>query len=432
MSRPGEPGPPPEVAARLHGWLHPAILAAAALSVASGFAQFGVFTALADVATAFGQGAGAGVAAELGLSGTTLGLGLGIIRLAALGSLPLSSMADHIGRKRVLLTSCAAGLALTAVAAVAPSYWFFIALFALGRPLLSTTNNIVSVIAAEETSTRDRAKSIALITAAYGTGAGIPALVRALDERLLGDVLGFRGLFALALVPLLVVPLLGRVIEEPERFSRLLRTGHENRMGLGAMPAELWGRLALVCLLTFAATFTAQPVTGYVFAYAEGVLQVSSTFTFGVVLAAAPLGLAGLLFGRWAADVWGRRWTCVAMHVLAGIAGIATYRGGITIAVAGYLGVLVAGSAYAPSVGALSAEVFPTADRATAAGWITAASAVGAVLGLVTFGVLSDALGGFGSAAVAISLPVILTAPLYLWLPETQGLELEQSAPEPA
>jgi MFS family permease len=413
---------------RLHGWLHPAVLAAAGLSVASGFAQFGVFTALADVAVAFGHGADAGAA--LGLSGTTLGIGLGVIRLAALGSLPLSSMADHVGRKRVLLTCSALGLALTALAAVAPGYWFFVGLFALGRPLLSTTNNIVSVIAAEETSTRDRAKGLALITAAYGTGAGIPALVRAVDERLLGDALGFRGLFALAVIPLLIVPLLGRVITEPERFSRLLRSGGENRMGIGAVPVDLWPRLALVSALTFAATFTAQPVTGYVFAYAEGVLDVSSTFTFFVIVAAAPLGLVGLVFGRWAADAWGRRRTCVVMHVVAGIAGIATYRGGIWVAVAGYLSVLVAGSAYAPSVGALSAEIFPTADRATAAGWITAASALGAVMGLVTFGVLSDLLGGFGSAAAIVSLPVILTAPLYLRLPETQGLELEQSAPE--
>lgn len=428
---PAPPDDPTARPARLHGWLHPAILAAAGLSVASGYAQFGVFTALADVARAFGHGAANGAsAAPLGLSGTALGLGLGVIRLAALGGLPLSSLADHVGRRRVLLFSCGAGLGITAIAAGAPAYWIFIMLFALGRPLLSATNAIAGVIAAEETVTADRTKAIALITAAYGAGAGLPALVRAVDERFLDSALGFRGMFALTLVPLLLLPLLARNIEEPDRFERLSRTGRQNRLALAAVPHALRGRLALICLLTFAATFAATPITGYVFAYSETVLGVSSAFTFVVVLAAGVLGFLGLVGGRWAADSIGRRSTCAVMHVVAGVAGMLTYRGGLGIAVGGYLTSIVAASAFAPALGALSAEIFPTAERATAAGWLTAASALGAVAGLVSFGALADALGGFAGAALVVSVPVVLSAPAYLLLPETAGLELEESAPE--
>lgn len=414
----------------LHDWLHPAIVAAALLSVASGYAQFGVFTALADVGRAFGQGATSGVAGQVGLSGTALGIGLGIIRLAALGGLPLSSLADHVGRRRVLLGSSALGLGITALASGAPAYWVFIALFALGRPLLSATNAIAGVIAAEETRVKDRTKAIGLITAAYGLGAGLPALVRAVDERLLNSALGFRGLFALTLVPLLLLPLLARRIEEPDRFQRLQGTQRANRLALGAVAPSLRGRLAMICGLTFSATFAATPINGYVFAYAEGVLGVSSSFTFVMVVAAGVLGLLGLIAGRWAADKFGRRMTCATMHVIAGVAGFIAYRGGISIAVAGYLIGLVAASAFAPAVGALSAEIFPTAERGTAAGWLTAASAVGAVCGLVGFGVLADGLGGFSAAALVVSIPVVLTSPLYLLLPETRGLELEESAPD--
>lgn len=409
---------------RLRGWLHPAILAAAALSVASGFAQFGIFTALGDVATAFGQGSGGGVAAQLGISATTLGLGLALIRLAALGALPLSALADRRGRKLVLLACSAVGLALTAFASLAGGYWTFIALFALGRPLLSATNSVVGVIAAEETRSADRAKAIALITAAYGTGAGLPALIRPLPG------VGFRDLFALALVPLLLLPLLARVIEEPDRFARLAAASRANRLGLGAVHRSLRGRLGLLLGLTFTATFWATPVNSYVFAYSENVLGVTEETTRLVVVAAAALGLAGLLFGRWAADHWGRRRTCVALHVIAGAAGVVTYAGAFPVAVAGYLLGLMAGSAYAPAIGALSAEIFPTAERATAAGWLTAASAAGAVTGLVVFGVAADQLASFAAAATVVSLPVVLTAGLYLRLPETVGMELEQSAPD--
>jgi hypothetical protein len=54
----------------------------AAIAGAAGFAQFGASSALADVAPSFGQPstAGSSVVAQIGLSVTVLGIGLGIIR----------------------------------------------------------------------------------------------------------------------------------------------------------------------------------------------------------------------------------------------------------------------------------------------------------------------------------------------------------------
>ena len=190
MTSTGAPGPPPagDVPTpsarrfRLHGWRHPAILAAAATAVASGFAQFGATAALGDVAHAFGaEGNGGSLVARVGLSGTTLGIGLAVVRLASLGSLPLAALADRHGRRRMLLGCIAAGLAVTALAALSPGFWWFVALFAFGRPLLSATNAIAAVIAAEETNSRHRAKALALVTAGYGIGAGLTALLRGVE-----------------------------------------------------------------------------------------------------------------------------------------------------------------------------------------------------------------------------------------------------------
>jgi hypothetical protein len=77
-----------------------------------------------------------------------------------------------------MLGCTALGLAVTALAALSPSYWWFVALFALGRPPLAGTNAISGVIAAEETRSSDRAKAIALVTAAWGGGTGLIAGVR--------------------------------------------------------------------------------------------------------------------------------------------------------------------------------------------------------------------------------------------------------------
>jgi MFS family permease len=461
----GDPGADPSSGqVRLHGWRHPAILAVAAATVAAGFAQFGATTALGDVARAFGQaGEGASVAAKVGLSGTTLGVGLAAVRLASLASLPLAALADGLGRRRVLLGCVSGGLAATALASLSPGYWWFVALFALGRPMLSATNAIAGVVAAEETDSRDRAKAIGLVTAGYGIGAGLTALVRGVA----GDELGFRGLFALALVPLAATPLLARRLEEPDRYQRLRaaaaagpaqsgpsgpaaasaagaaasgqaapaaagdpRLAAARPPVLGRVPSGLRPRLWLLAALAFAIAFVTGPVNTFLFVYAENGLGMPRSSTAAMVLAAGPVGLAGLLVGRWAADRLGRRVTAAGTQAVVALAGMLTYSGSRAAVAGGYLLAVLVASAYAPSFGALGAELFPTGARATAAGWLVAAGVVGAVAGLVAFGLLADALDSFATAAVLICAPVILTCLLFARLPETRGLELEQSAPD--
>ncbi|HZD38437.1 MAG TPA: MFS transporter [Actinomycetes bacterium] len=433
----------------LYGWRDPAILAAGWFALAAGFAQFGATAALGDVAKTFGADqTGASIAAKVGLSGTTLGVGLAVIRLASLGSLPLASLADRFGRKLTLLGCIALGLALTATAALSPTFWWFVIIFALGRPLLSATNTVAAVTAAEETTSRDRAKAISLITAGYAIGAGITALLRGV----LGDLLGFRGLFALALVPLAVTPLVARRLKEPERYQRL-RTGAALGAAVGAGPENapppppragglraLWiagrvraqqrPRLWLLTVLTFAFSFVIGPMNTFLFVYAENALGMSRGATALMVLAAGPLGLVGLLVGRWTADSVGRRGTAAVGQMLVAGAGMVTYSGSVSGAVSGYLLAIVAAGAYGPATAVLTAELFPTSVRASVAGWLVASGVLGAVAGLLAFGTISDALSSFALAAVVICAPVVVASVLFAPLPETAGMELEQSAPE--
>jgi MFS family permease len=443
MTSTGAPGPSPPGDSgadasssarrvRLHGWRHPAILAVAAATVAAGFAQFGATSSLGDVARTFGAaGDGTSLVARVGLSGTTLGIGLAIVRLASLASLPLAALADRHGRRRMLLGCVSAGLAVTALAALSPGYWWFVALFAIGRPMLSATNAIAVVVAAEETEARDRAKAIALMTAGYGIGAGLTALVRGAA----GGDLGFRGLFALALVPLATIPLLARRLEEPDRYQRL-RAASDPELAtarpavLGRVPTGLRPRLWLLAALAFSIAFVTGPMNTFLFVYAENALGMSRSSTAAMVLAAGPIGLLGLLAGRWAADRLGRRLTAAGTQAMVALAGMLTYSGSRAAVVAGYLLAILVSSAYAPAFGALGSELFPTRVRATVGGWLVAAGVLGAVAGLVAFGLLTDALDSFATAAVLVCAPVVLTCVLFARVPETRGLELEQSAPD--
>jgi MFS family permease len=409
------------------GWLHPAILSACGLAMAAGFGQFAVTATLGDVAEAFDmQAPQNGVAAEVGVSLTTLGVGLAVIRLAGLAALPAASLADRVGRRRLLLGAAGVGLALTAAAALSPGFWWFVALAALARPLLSATNGVVGVVAAEETTSEDRAKAIALAGASFAVGSGLLALVRGVVP----DVLGFRGVFALALVPLALILVLSRWVRDPDRYSALSEH-REVRPRFGRVGAKHRGRLATLVAVSAGIGLVTGPANTYVFVYGERIVGYSPAQMALLILSAGPVGLLGLLSGRWAADRLGRRVTAVVGLSGTALAAMVTYSGEPVALVVGFLTATFLASVLAPAGGSLAAEVFPTSVRATAAGWLGAAIVTGAVTGLVLFGAVAEHLDSFGLAAAVVGLPVAVAANVMWLLPETKGLELEESAPEP-
>ena len=395
-------------------------------SVAAGFGQFGVVAALGDVARTFGRLAhGASLADQAGLSGTVLGAGLAVIRLSSLLALPLTGIADRFGRRRVLLVTVSVGLAVTAVSALSPGYWWFVALFALGRPFLSATNALAQVVAAEQTSSGDRAKAVALVTAGYGVGAGLTAVVHSLAS----GSLGFRGTVALAVVPLALVPVIARWVTEPDRFV-VAEVAHDRPVPvLGAVGPRFRRRLGVLVALAFAISLMTGPANTFVFLYAQNVRRLSGGLTAAMVVASGALGLLGLLLGRWSADRVGRRPTGALGMVGIAVSATVTYSGGSTALVAGYVLGVLSGSVLAPAIGSLVNELFPTGVRASVSGWFLVAGVLGASVGLVVFGAVADVGDRFGLAAAVTFLPVTLAAALFWCVPETKGREPEDLWP---
>ena len=419
---PGTVPVPRPTGLRLHRWNDRAVVAIAIAAFASGFAQNGVVASLGDVAKGFGQvNVGATLADQAGLSGTDLGIGLAIMRLASLGALPITGLADRYGRRTMLLVTVGLGLAMTGVAAASPSYWWFVAIFASGRPLLSATNALAQVTAAEQTGSADRAKAVALIAAGYGAGAGVVAIVHSLAER----ALGFRGVFVLALVPLALLPLLWRWIEEPDRFA-VAAVGSEHPTPVfGAVAPPFRRRLAVIVVLAFAVSVITGPANSFVFLFAQNFLHQRGIVTAAMVVGAGVAGLAGLLAGRWLADRVGRRLTGALAMVTVALLATVTYSGSAPALLAGYILGVFAGSVFAPAAGSLINELFPTSVRASVAGWSLASGVLGAVTGLVIFGAVAQAVHRYAVAGLVTFLPAALVMVLFWLLPETRGGEPE-------
>ena len=401
-------------------WLSTPILAVSAFAIASGMGQFAVTTTIGDVAQAFSSQPQNGDAlAQIGLPVTTVGIALSLIRLASLASLPLSAIADHRGRRHALLIVAVLGLGFTAAAAAAPSFWWFVAAAAIARPALSTVNTLSGVIAAEETRAPDRAFALAVVATAYGIGAGVIALSRGV----LATTPSFRIVMLVAALPLVALVVISRRLREPAIAQNVA-----SPEGFpGSVPRQHRRRVALFALLTAGLALATGPGFTYLFVYGEGVLNATPLTLSLLVLAAGPSGLVGILAGRFAADRFGRRIASVISMAGTGIGVVIAYSGDIRALAIGYLVAIAASSAFAPAGGALLLELFPTQIRATIAGWETVAGVLGAVIGLLIFGVLADLTGSFGSAAQLIGAVVFLASVGFLRFPETRGRELDES-----
>lgn len=413
----------------LRSWSDPAIVALALMAFASGFGQGGAVAALGDVAKHFGHVVrGTTVADEAGLSGTVLGVGLAVLRLASLGALPLAGLADRLGRRTVLLATCTVGLVFTVAAAASPGYWWFVVIFALGRPSLSATNALAQVSAAEKTDSKNRAKAVALIAAGYGVGSGLTAVIQGLAN----STLGFRGLFALAVVPLAAIVFIRRRLVEPGRFTVAAAATEHPVPVLGAVGRPYRRRLLTVSAIAFAVAVVTGPANSFVFVYAQNVLKMSGDERAAMVSVASVFGLVGLLVGRVLADHLGRRPTGAMAMVAMALTGTLAYSGSRDALLVGYeLGVLAAAT-LAPAAGAFTTELFPTSVRASVAGWLVVASVAGATVGLVAFGAIADVGNRFAVGGAVTFLPAVLAAGLFALLPETKGREPEDLWPDTA
>jgi MFS family permease len=428
--RPGEVGDTTggaeEPGFRTYRWSDPALVVVALLAVASGFGQFGAVAALGNVAKTFGHlTGGATFADEAGLSGTVLGVGLAIIRAASFLGLPLASLADRFGRKPMLAATCATGLVLTVLTALSPSYWWFVAIFALGRPFLSATVGLTQVSAVELTTSHERAKAVSLMAAGYAVGAGLAAIVHSLAEK----TLGFRGIFALAVVPVVFLPVLFRKVVEPDRFARVAVSATEAEPVLGPVARPYRRRLLIVAALAFSISVITGPANSLVFIYAQNFLHLGGIVTSGMVVAAGVVGLGGLLVGRWMADRLGRRPTVALSMAGMAVFGVLAYTGSEWALFSGYVAGVTCGAVFAPAGGSLANELFPTSVRASVTGWYIAAGVVGAVVGLLAFGAAADVRGTsdhLGFASAVVFLPMMLATGFLLLLPETKGKEPEE------
>ncbi|MBW2242007.1 MAG: MFS transporter [Deltaproteobacteria bacterium] len=367
----------------------------------------------------------------IGISEADVGWLTGVIRLGVLPALGITLMADRIGRRRLLLGTVLGLTLCTFLTGFAQTPLQFVALQFLVRTFAYAETALAVVVLTEELNSEDRGWGIGMLGALGSLGHGVAALAFGFIEVV---PFGWRGLYALGVVPLLFLAWLRRELPETRRFE-----SHQNEHAAGSwwQPAVLLvrsypRRIAALSAVVLPLEFVM--MTGYTFApkslqeihgYGPGAISV-------LYLLGGAIGIMGSLFAGRMSDRFGRRAVVVAGVILAFVSfgGFYNVRGSWVV-IPFWIFQVFALIGLGATLKTLGTELFPTSHRSTASGVRAAIGTLGGVAGLALESVL---YGITGSHAQAITwmLPVLAIPPLVVWfaIPETAGRSLEEISPE--
>jgi MFS family permease len=367
------------------------------------------------------------VRADLNLSAEIAG-GLQSLTLlaSAAGGLVFGILADRWGRTRALMLSvliysvftAACGLAQTVVQLAVFRIFLGIGMggeWASGAALVSET-----------WPDRHRGKALGLMQSSWAIGYALAAIVAWFVQDVLG--FGWRAVFFAGVVPALYAFWVRRSVEEPAIW-------HATRAQAAPVSwsAVLGGRMLAVtvaltlmnaCTMfawwgfnTWVPSYLREPVS------AGGVGLSTSAMSFFVVAMQVGMWFGYVTFG-FVSDRIGRRRTYVGYLLIAALV-VFLYSSTSTPAIVLLLGPIAAffATGYFSGFGAVTAELYPTAIRATAQGLTYNIGRVASAAAPYVVGGLT-ATHGYGAALSIASLAFLAAAFFWFFIPETRGRQI--------
>src|SRR3954452_19536731 len=105
---------------------------------------------------------------DFGISDLSRGVSLAVVRSGILIALVVVALADHRGRRRIILFTAVAAPIIAAFGAIAPNFATLTATQAIGRPLALSLDMVIAVVIAEEMPKGSRAYGLGLAALAEG------------------------------------------------------------------------------------------------------------------------------------------------------------------------------------------------------------------------------------------------------------------------
>ncbi len=376
------------------------------------------------------------IQASLHIAEDKVGLTVSLFRLSAIAALLLAWSADLVGRRRLLLFTIFGQALATLGTGFARDYEQFVWLQTITRVFGYAEEMLCYVVIAEEIAAAARGWANGTLAAMYYAGGGVASLVFAGIAIL---PYGWRAMYVIGSVPLFLVGYLRRYLPETKRYEvrdKEVQKFSSRIAGAVDMARRLFHehprRVAIILIAISAYGFAIWPAAVLGQKYMQSVLHYTPVETTMLIL---PGGLVAVAFNILAGRLsdWIGRKTVIFAALFIATASYGIFYSGIhwqyvgLLWVPGFFGFLCADSLFA----GLSAEIFPTAYRATVAGLRYMFSILAGAVSLALEGPLYDVLGGHGPALMLLlaAMPIAMIA--LLRLPEPAGRTLEDIAAEP-
>lgn len=371
---------------------------------------------------------------DFGASPEAIGTAVGISSFGMVLAFFVIQLADTLGRRPVFLGALFGYAVLTLATAFAPSLAVFTALQLFARMAMVVELFVAYLILSEEVPPEIRGRVNGIFGSTAALGAAFPAACLAPLEAV---GLGWRGLFLVGSLPLLLFPLYLRRVEETRVFRA--RPPGEGAYGAAFVRGlrALWrssdrGRLARVSLIWLAVNFWSGTALYFLTRYAYDDRGWDATNLQLLPWGTIPFGIAGYVLSGFVMDRFGRRTATTAYLIAAFAATVLCYRSTDDRLI--YLGwfLLIGLGGVWTVVTTWTAELFATDHRATALGIANfLVGRMGLVFGPIVAPRLAAEVGSNSLAIQILAGVTLLILPVVWTLPETNGAELGE-APPPA
>jgi MFS family permease len=378
------------------------------------------------------------IAKTFHLDDRAVGTMASFVRLGGMLSFFLVMISDRIGRKPIISATVLCYALFTFLTAISRGLASFTLFQSAAQIFLSAEFGVAIIMISEEFPDSSRGRGVALLhmVGLLGVVAGGLLYGRVADSRF-----GWRGMYFIGILPLLLVAFLRRNLRETARFEslRASRTPAQiaNLKKFGASIAHAFapltgpyrGRLLLVAILWNSVGLVGTPAVTFFSLYAKRDHHWTSAQIGQAVVIAYIIGAFGHLAAGWMLDRVGRKITISATYIVGAASVYALFQSNTHGAILTAMIIMVIAFQSARSATATySAELFPTEIRATS--YSMTVNLMGSLAGLLTpftVGALSRSMGGLGNAVAVVSIgPVIGAAIVMLFAPETRGVKLEE------
>lgn len=339
-----------------------------------------------------------------------------VLTFGTLGALPLATLADRFGRRRLIAMGVAGSSLVNVVSAFAASLaeLALLRLFAVTFEVLVLS--VVTALIVEEAPVERRGTAVSIVALLSGIGIFVVVVAYPLIAP------HWRWLFYATGSGLVLSPFIWWLLPESRAWERV----HVTQPALRVLLERPWRRrIVVLATMTGLLAVLLQPAGLLYTVFASFNLKWSPAAISALIVVSGVAGAASYLAGGYLTDRFGRRGPAIALTVAtAASTSLSFATGSVGFFVGNVLWSAFA-SAGTPVFGAWSGELFPTRARATAEASISVVAAIGGIAGLQLVGFLSPS-AGLGGAIELGAVAAIAGALLLFLLPETK----QQPLPE--